>query len=174
MQYFDIPTIKSTIEQLQNYSANWLIPAFVFAANNVGTDGLVNMGTCLGTDRFLDRYFNGKRLSLPPFPSGNNLLRPRFKGITWDRGLFANDYIIRQDTKMWGNLFSSRGYREMRLEGLIEGEKAIVGLRDAFQGRFEIEVPESFRFEDFLVWLFAFRGYPGRDRQLVGLDEAFM
>lgn len=160
MQYFDIPTIKSTIEQLQNYSANWLIPAFVFAANNVGTDGLVNMATCLGTDRFLDRYFNGKCLNLPPFPSGNNLLRPRFKGITWDRGLFANDYIICQDTKMWGNLFSSRGYREMRLEGLIEGEKAIVGLKDAFQGRFEIEVPESFRFEDFLVWLFAFEGIP--------------
>ena len=160
MQYFDIPTIRSAILQLQNYSANWLIPAFVFAANDVGIDGLVNMAGKLGTDRLLDRYFNGNRLGIQPYSSGNNLLRPRLKGIAWDKGAYANDYIIRQDTKMWGNLFSSRGYREMRLEGLIEGKKSIVGLREAFQDRFEIEIPESFRFEDFLIWLFAFEGIP--------------
>jgi 5-methylcytosine-specific restriction protein B len=61
---------------------------------------------------------------------------------------------------MWGNLFSSRGYREMRLEGLIEGQKAITQLTDAFQPRFENELPDTFRFEDFLVWLFAFEGIP--------------
>ena len=48
----------------------------------------------------------------------------------------------------------------MRLEGLIKGEKTIVGLSDAFQDRFEIEIPESFRFESFLIWLFAFEGIP--------------
>lgn len=160
MRYFDITTIKQAIERLQNYSANWLLPTFVFAANNVGTDGLVDMSKRLGTDQFLDRYFNGRRLELPPMPRGNNLLRPRMKGISWDRGQFAGDYMIRQDTKMWGNLFSSRGYREMRLEGLIEGEKAITRLTDAFQARFEQEIPDSFRFEDFLVWLFAFEGVP--------------
>ena len=36
MQYFDIPTTKTAIEGLQGISANWLIPAFVFAANDVG------------------------------------------------------------------------------------------------------------------------------------------
>lgn len=160
MHYFDIPTIKAAIERLQNYSANWLLPAFVFAANDVGTDGLVDLAERLGTDQFLDRYFNGRRLDIPPFPSGNNLLRPRLKGIQWNRGPFAGDHMIRQDTKMWGNLFSSRGYREMRLEGLIEGEKAVAGLTDAFQPRFEGEIPATFRFEDFLVWLFAFEGIP--------------
>lgn len=160
MKYFDIPTIKQAIENLQNYSANWLLPAFVFAANDVGTDALVDMSKRAGTDQFLDRYFNGNRLGLPPMIHGNNLLRPRLKGITWDRGLFARDHIIRQDTKMWGNLFSSRGYREMRLEGLIEGEKAITRLTDAFQPRLEEELPATFRFEDFLVWLFAFEGFP--------------
>lgn len=160
MRYFDIPTIKQAIENLQNYSANWLLPAFVFAANNVGTAALVDMSKKLGTDQFLDRYFNGRRLDLPPMRRGNNLLRPRLKGINWDRGAFAGDYLIRQDTKMWGNLFSSRGYREMRLEGLIEGEKAITMLTGAFQPRFEQELPDTFRFEDFLVWLFAFEGIP--------------
>lgn len=160
MKYLDIPTIKRAIERLQDFSANWLLPAFVFAANDVGTDELVDMSKRLGTDQFLDRYFNGRRVELPPMPRGNNLLRPRMKGITWDRGPFSGDYMIRQDTKMWGNLFSSRGYREMRLEGLIEGEKAITRLTDAFQARFEQEIPGSFRFEDFLVWLFAFEGVP--------------
>lgn len=160
MRYFDIPTIQQAIERLQNYSANWLLPAFVFAANDVGTETLVDMSKKLGTDQFLDRYFNGRRLDLPPMTRGNNLLRPRLKGIAWDRGEFAGDYIIRQDTKMWGNLFSSRGYREMRLQGLIEGEKAITMLTDAFQLRFEQEIPDTFRFEDFLIWLFAFEGVP--------------
>lgn len=160
MKFFDIPTIKAAIERLQDYSANWLLPAFVFAANDVGTDELVDMAKRLGTDRFLDRYFNGRRLNLPPMKRGNNLLRPRMSDITWKRGLFAGDYMIQQDTKMWGNLFSSRGYREMRFEGVIEGEKAITRLTNAFQSKFEEKVPSSFRFEDFLVWLFAFEGVP--------------
>ena len=59
MKYFDISTIKSSIESLQEISANWLIPGFVFAANNVGTEELVDLSRRLGTDHFLDRYFNG-------------------------------------------------------------------------------------------------------------------
>lgn len=160
MKYFDIPTIKAAIERLQNVSANWLLPSFVFAANDVGTDGLVDLSQRLGTDQFLDRYFNGKRLNIPPFSTGNNLLRPRLKGIRWDRGEFAGDYMLRQNTKMWGNLFSSRGYREMRMQGFIEGDQAINRLTDSFQAQFEEQIPEDFRFEDFLVWLFAFEGFP--------------
>ncbi len=48
----------------------------------------------------------------------------------------------------------------MRLQGLIEGEKSLVKLTDQFQPRFENEVPDSFRFEYFLIWLFAFKGFP--------------
>lgn len=160
MQYFDIPTIKTSIEALQGISANWLIPAFVFAANDVSTLELTDMSKKLGTDTFLDRYFNASLVGIEPFPTGNNLLRPRLKGIRWDRGDFANDYMIRQDTKMWGNLFSSRGYREMRMRGYIEGEKTTVRLTDDFQPAFEAEIPATFQFEDFLVWLFAFKGFP--------------
>lgn len=160
MQYFDIPTIKAAIEHLQDYSANWLLPAFVFAANDIGQGTMVDMSKVQGTDRFLDRYFNGKLLNLPAMPRGNNLLRPRFSDITWKRGPYANDYIIRQDTKMWGNLFSSRGYREMAQRGHIEGEKAIIMLTDSFKEEFESQIPDSFKFENFMVWLFAFKGFP--------------
>lgn len=162
MHYFGIDTITQAIERLQNYNANWLLPAFVFAANDVGTEALVDISQRLGTDHFLDRYFNGSRLGINPFPStGNNLLRPRLKGVSaWTKPPFEGDYMVRQNTKAWGNLFSSRGYREMRLQGLIEGEKTINRLTDDFQPRFEKEIPEDFHFEDFLVWLYAFEGFP--------------
>lgn len=160
MKYFDISTIKVCIERLEKVSANWLLPSFVFAANDIGIENFVDMSKKLGTDQFLDRYFSGARIGIPPTSKGNNLLRPRLKGIAWDRGNFAGDYMIRQDTKMWGNLFSSRGYREMRLQGLIEGEKAVTKLTGSFQQQFEIEIPPDFLFEDLLVWLFAFEGVP--------------
>lgn len=157
MRYFDIPTIKQAIEHLQNFSANWLIPAFVFAANDVRTDELVDLSKRHGTDQLLDRYFNGALIGLPAFPSGNNLMRPRLKGVKRE---FPEDFVIRQDTKMWGNLFSSRGYREMRQRGEIEGEKANIRLTDNFQLAFEQQIPAAFEFEDFLTWLFAFKGFP--------------
>ncbi|MCG5514761.1 AAA family ATPase [Ectothiorhodospira sp. 9100] len=160
MQYFDIPTIKTSIEALQGVSANWLIPSFVFAANDVGTGALVDMSKNLGTDTFLDRYFSASLVGIEPFKTGNNLLRPRLKGIKWDRGDLAGDYMIRQDTKMWGNLFSSRGYRDMRMRGYIEGEKTTVRLTADFQPAFESEIPDTFEFEDLMVWLFAFNGFP--------------
>ena len=148
MRHFDPPTIKTSITALEQISANWLIPAFVFAANDVGTNALVDMYKAKGTDQFLDHYFNGSLIGLPVFPSGNNLMRPRLKGVKQD---YPGDFIIRQDTKMWGNLFSSHGYREMRQRGELEGEKATVRLTDRFQPAFEQEIPESFEFEDFLI-----------------------
>ncbi len=157
MQYFDLQTVKAAITALEEISANWLIPAFVFAANDVGTNALVDMSKAKGTDQFLDHYFNGSLIGLPAFASGNNLMRPRLKGVKRDH---PGDFIIRQDTKMWGNLFSSRGYREMRQRGELEGEKATVRLTDNFQAAFEQKIPASFEFEDFLIWLFAFEGFP--------------
>lgn len=160
MKYFDIPTIKAAIDHLEVYPANWLLPAFVFAANDVKVGSLVDMSKAKGTDRFLDRYFSGSLIELPKMKRGNNLLRPRFSDITWNRGRTAGDFIIQQDTKMWGNLFSSRGYREMGQAGYITGEKALVGLTATFQMKFEQEIPDAFRFEHFMVWLFAFNGIP--------------
>ena len=112
-----------------------------------------------GTDQFLDKYFRADLIGFPAFPTQNNLMRPRLKGV---KPQFSDDYVIRQDTKMWGNLFSSRGYREMRQRGELEGEKATVRLTSTFQPAFESQIPASFQFEDFLVWLFAFSGFPSQ------------
>lgn len=134
----------------------------MFAANGVDTSARVDLSKKLGTDKFLDQYFNGRRLGLKPTRRGNNLLRPRLKGITWEKGPFANDYMIRQDTKLWANLLSSRGYREMALASLIEGENSSLKLTTDFQEQFEQELSGEFRFEYFLVWLFAFEGIDDR------------
>lgn len=161
MQYFEIATIVQSIERLQNISPNWLLPSFVLAANGVGSNALVDISSRLGTDQFLDKYFNADRIGVAPYKTGNNLLRPRMKGMPdWVRGPFAGDHVIRQDTKLWANLLSSRGYRDMRKEGLLDGDKGIARLTSGFQARFEQEIPADFRFEDLLVWLFAFEGFP--------------
>jgi 5-methylcytosine-specific restriction protein B len=162
LRYFKIETIKEAIEHLQTIKPNWLLTSFVLASNDVGSTDLVDLAQGHGTDQFLNRYFSGSRLDIPPFPkTGNNLLRPRLKGMPdWVKGPFAGDYIIRQDTKLWATILSSRGYREMRLAGLLEGDKTLAKLTPAFQGRFEQEIPADFQFESFLVWLFAFEGFP--------------
>ena len=72
---------------------------------------------------------------------------------------------------MWGNLFSSRGYREMRMQGYLEGEKTTARLTDNFEGAFEGEIPATFQFEDFMVWLFAFKGFPDEIDSWQGLYD---
>lgn len=159
MKYFDIPTIKAAIENLQDYPSTKLITALVFAANDVNAKEPTDLSKRLGTDRLVDQYFSGSLVGLTPMKRGN-LLRPRFKDVTWKSGAFANDYVIRQDNKFWGNISSSRGYREWDQRGLIEGDKSIFQLKPSFKAEFEQEIAETFRFEDFMVWLFAFTGFP--------------
>ena len=159
MKYFDIPTIKAAIEHLQAHAGTKIITAFVFAANDVNAQAVTDLSKVRGTDRLVDQYFSGAAIGLASLKRGN-LLRPRFSDVKWKIGDFANDYVIRQDTKFWANLSSSRGYREWRDQGLLEGDKSIFQLTPAFKGGFEQDVAETFRFEDFLVWLYAFTGFP--------------
>ncbi|KAB2715338.1 McrB family protein [Brucella intermedia] len=159
MRYFDIPTIKAAIQHLQGHLGTKLITAFVFAANDVNATAVTDLSKKLGTDRLVDQYFSGALIGLAPMKRGN-LLRPRFEDVTWKNGRYAEDYVIRQDTKFWGNISSSRGYREWAQRGLIEGDKSIFQLKPSFKVEFEQEISDAFRFEDFMVWLFAFTGFP--------------
>ncbi len=120
MRYFTIRTIQTAITHLQKYDSSWIVPAFVFAANDIGEEG----GSLKrkGTDNFLDQFFHGSLIGLPPAPNGKNLMRPRFRDVEpWqiDRE-FMGDYVVRQGTKAWANIYSSRGYRDMKLRGEIE------------------------------------------------------
>ena len=101
-------------------------------------------------------------MGLPPATNGKNLMRPRFRDVEpWqiDRE-FMGDYVVRQGTKAWANIYSSRGYRDMKLRGEIEMDSPSVHLTSKFQKAFEDAVPDTFRFEHFLVWIFAFTGFP--------------
>lgn len=160
MKFFTIETIKASIDELTKLSPNWLLTSFVLAANDVGSKDLTDISQKLGTDQFLDRYFHGSLIGLPATSSGNNVLRPRMKGMSDFKGPLKDDYMIRQRRKLWANNLSSRGYRDMRLGGYLEGNGSLAKLTVSFQGKFEQEVPASFRFEDLLVWLFAFEGFP--------------
>ena len=160
MRYFKIETIKTAIAHLQEYDSSWIVPSFVFAANDIGEEG----GSLkrVGTDSFLDQFFHGSLMGLPPAPNGKNLMRPRFRDVEpWqiDRE-FMGDYVVRQGTKAWANIYSSRGYRDMKLRGEIEISGPSVRLKSSFQKAFEEAVPKTFRFEHFLTWIFAFTGFP--------------
>lgn len=161
MRYFSVETIQSSIEHLQNYNSSWLIPAFVFASNDVDEGGPVYLPARHGTDGFLDRFFHGSLIGLPPSTNGKSLLRPRFSDVTlWQAGdEFEGDYVVRQGTKAWANLYSSRGYREMKLRGEIEMSSSGVRLCNSFQAALGKGIPDTFCFEHFLVWLFAFCGF---------------
>ncbi len=43
MKYFKISSIIEAIEHLQQFNGNWLLPAFVFASNEVSTTEVVDM-----------------------------------------------------------------------------------------------------------------------------------
>ena len=160
VRYFKIEAIQAAIACLQEYDSSWIVPAFVFAANDIGEEG--GSLTRQGTDKFLDKFFHGRLMGLPPAANGKNLMRPRFRDVEpWqiDRE-FMGDYIVRQGTKAWANLYSSRGYRDMKMRGEIEMNGPAVRLESIFQKAFEDAVPDKFRFEHFLVWIFAFSGFP--------------
>ena len=74
----------------------------------------------------------------------------------------GDDYVLHQDTKLWANLYSSRGYREMRQLGQLGGSGSTFSLGSAFEAALLAGLPDEFRFEELLVWLYAFEGVPGQ------------
>jgi 5-methylcytosine-specific restriction protein B len=175
-KYFPIDRIMDCCRHLEQFHSSWVIPAFVLACNGVNRDYEVDLSERLGTDKFLDNFFNGALIGLPSFPSGNNTLRPRFKDLmsTFTQRHIEGDYVIQQDTKLWANAYSSRGYRAMRDRGEITGADRRFKLADKFQLALENNLPATFRFEELLVWLFAFKGVPREVNSWVDLNRHFL
>ena len=132
----------------------------VFAVNGVNALNPVDLQAAdrAGTDRFLDTYFNGSRIGLPPHQSGNNSLRPTFSEIIVIQG----DHVVHQAQKLWGSAYSSRGYREMATASLVTivPRATFKLVRPQFVQQWESRLPASFHFEELLVWLFAFEELP--------------
>ena len=161
MQFFSIDRIKQCSLHLENFHSGWVIVPFVLAANGVNKSSFVDLHKKNGSDELLDKFFGGSLIGLTA-GKGGNALRPRFKEIvsTFVREGKGNDLIINQATKLWANAYSSRGYREMAGRGELEIRGTEFRLTDRFQPAFESKLPSTFHFEEFLVWLYAFKGIP--------------
>lgn len=161
-KYFSLERIEAASKHLEKYHSSWVIPAFLLASSGANSQSEVDLGG-FGTDSFLDKFFNGSLIGLPAFSTGNNTLRPRFSDLlgSLKKRNASNDSVIQQNTKLWANAYSSRGYREMANRGEIKisGRNRMM-LTDKFQPALEEGVPDTFRFEELLVWIFAFRGVP--------------
>jgi 5-methylcytosine-specific restriction protein B len=161
-KYFSISQIKQAIEHLSQYDSKAVIPAFVFACNLVDSSAEYReLGKGVGTDNFLKFFFSGELIGLPKKGDGDSL-RPKFA----DLGGLTNttdDYLIHQKVKLWGSAYSRNGYREMVAANLLEkeaGSTSSYRLTEKFQPAFEASLPNTFKFEYFLVWLFAFKEIP--------------
>jgi len=158
-KYFSIDRIKQAIEHLQNYDSDWVLIPLVFAVNGINTREHVSPHEPgkVGTDKFLEQYFHGQLIGLPNITDDRNSIRPRFKEVQAKSG----DYIVHQSIKLWGNNYSSRGYREMEsfVERASAGRRATYQLKPTFWEEWEKELPETFRFEELLIWLYAFSGF---------------
>jgi ribosomal protein L40E len=154
-RYFPIQRIRQAIEHLSHYRSEWIIVPLVLAVNAVGEQDFVNPSAKgkAGTDKFLEQYFSGSLLGLNR--KGNDSVRPRFQDVTTVLG----DDISHQAVKLWGSHYSSRGYREMGKMGLLERQGPKYRVRPEFWGRWEGELA-GFHFEELLVWLYAFKGFP--------------
>lgn len=163
MKYFSLERIQQSSRHLENFQSGWVIVPFVFAANGVNLNTFTDLHSVNGTDALLDKYFSGDLVGLHVGTNGN-ALRPRFKEIlsTFRRQGSPNDFAINQTSyKLWANAYSSRGYREMVGRGELEVQgTASYKLTNLFQPAFESKLPATFRFEEFMVWLFAFSGIP--------------
>ena len=136
--------------------SNWVLPPLVFALNGVNSKVYVDLRQNHGTDTLLAKHFDGSLIGLAPLPNGNNALRPRFKDLMSTLRQLGkdSDFALHQDTKLWANAYSSRGYREMLNRGELEKEEGSTSkfkLGASFKKAFEVAVPPSFRLEELLV-----------------------
>lgn len=163
MKYIPIERIQQAIEHLEHFRSKWVLVPLVFAANGVSEAEEVNITAeeQAGAEKFLNQYFNGSLIGLPAFERGVNTLRPRFKELTRTKGK-EDDYVFHQRQGLWANAYSSRGYREMREGRLISGAggSSRFQLNESFWDAWEEELPDTFHFEELLVWLYAFHGVP--------------
>jgi hypothetical protein len=166
MKYFPIERIQRAIEHLEQFHSKWVIVPLVFAVNGVSEAEEINITAedQAGADEFLQQYFNGALIGLPPFERGVNTLRPRFRELisTLRSQGKEEDYVLHQRQGLWANAYSSRGYREMRNTGVIRGAggSSRFELAPEFWDAWEENLPDTFRFEELLVWLYAFHGVP--------------
>jgi energy-coupling factor transporter ATP-binding protein EcfA2 len=164
VKYFAVQRILESIGHLEKFHSKWVVVPLVLAANGVNTQSPVNTEEegNIGAAGFLARYFSGGLIGLPALDSGNNSLRPRFLELANSAVTSGSlrDYVLHQKVALWGSAYSSRGYREMRANGLLGGSHSSFKVEPGFVAAWKQNLSDSFRFEELLVWLHAFEGFP--------------
>jgi hypothetical protein len=171
LRYFTGDRIKQAIKGLAEYRSDWVIIPLVFAVNGVNEDKFTDIQGAdkPGTTTLLAKFFSGGLVGLPPVKKGNTL-RPAFADVSTKYG----DFVSHQSVNLWGSNYSSRGYREWVKEGLLESSKSSVfRVQPAFIKTLQ-ENLKGFRFEDLLVWLFAFTGFPDEIKSWPELQKYFL
>jgi len=171
-KYFSIERLQQAIEHLQSFRSDWTLVPLVLAVNGVNSREEVDVNQKHGTDKFLDKYFSGSLIELPPFENGVNTLRPRFKDTyqTMKTKDHQNEYVLHQKQKLWANAYSSRGYREMERSGLITNNNSRFKLLPPFESTWKDKLPKEFHFEELLVWLYVFNGF---DSEIDSWDKLY-
>ncbi len=67
---------------------------------------------------------------------------------------------MHQETRIWANIYSQTVHTALRNRGLITADGNSIRLEAGYKADFEATLPATFNFEEFLVWLFAFKPIP--------------
>ena len=143
----------------------------MFAVNGVNEDDFTDVqgDGKPGTATFLAKFFSGGLLGLSPVKKGNTL-RPAFADVDTKYG----DFLAHQSVNLWGSHYSSRGYREWANKGLLESpESSVFRLQPGFNKELLANL-KGFHFEELLVWLFAFTGFPDEISSWSELQKYFL
>lgn len=168
-KYFSFAVIEAALKRLHNYHSKWVLIPLVFAANGANDVKSVQLDSP-GTDSFLKGLFSGNQIDLTNLTDLREvILRPIFLELT-PKG--PNDLICTTTQNLWGNGFSSRGYRDMRQLGLITGSGGNVQLTLAFWTEMARNLT-GFQFEDMLTFIYAFRGIDDSISSWSKLSDAF-
>lgn len=166
-KFFSLTRIKTAISHLSDYDSRSVIHPFVLASNQITTGvsnstrtGLANP-TGVGTDAYLDNFFSPGLMGLSP-KSARECLRPVFRemGRPLPPDDPVRDYVMHQETRIWSNIYSQTAHTALRNLGLISADGNSIRLEAGYQTDFETRLPATFIFEEFLVWLLAFKPIP--------------
>ena len=161
--YFSVNRIREAIRHLNQFDSGWVIGPFVYACNDIdiGPGRKLKAPTGVGTDGFLDNFFHPRLLGLKP-KDDRESLRPVFREMGNLAGAGDNtDHVRHQATRIWGNVYSQTFGSMVVNRGLVQRNDKDYSLSATFQAEFEAS-PSRRRsaFEELLVWLFAFSGFP--------------
>lgn len=172
-KYFTLESVSSALESMQGTDGKWALVSLVLAINGVTTKEVVDISARKGSDRALDSFVSGTQIGLEPRqPGGKVNLRPKFKDLSTSDN---HDARVNVDySKLWSSTLSQSGYAKMRDSGNLApttGSKFRLG--PDFSVRLVDKLGPAFRFENFLIWLFAFRGIPDDVESWLSLREYF-